>query len=114
VSLIAGLGAKEIVASSVGVLYNDDDSFGDDEGYNDEGGRYTTLHALMAADGITPLSAYCYLLFVLLYFPCLATIVAIKNETGGWRWAITAAVYTTVVAWVVSAAVNQIGLLLMA
>ncbi|MBQ2484962.1 MAG: ferrous iron transport protein B [Muribaculaceae bacterium] len=114
VSLVAGLGAKEIVASSVGVLYNDDDSFGDDEGYNDEGGRYTTLHALMAADGITPLSAYCYLLFVLLYFPCLATIVAIKNETGGWRWAITAAVYTTVVAWVVSAAVNQIGLLLMA
>ena len=109
VSLIAGLGAKEIVASTVGVLYNNDDSFGDDEGYNDEGGKYATMHRLMEADGITPLAAYCYLLFVLLYFPCLATIVAIKNETGSWRWALFAAVYTTAVAWVVSAAVFQFG-----
>ncbi|MBR5689703.1 MAG: ferrous iron transporter B, partial [Prevotella sp.] len=60
-------------------------------------------------DGITPLTAYCYLLFVLLYFPCIATIVAIKHETSSWRWAILAAVYTTIVAWVVSAAVYQIG-----
>ncbi|MCR4614267.1 MAG: ferrous iron transport protein B [Bacteroidaceae bacterium] len=86
VSLIAGLGAKEIVASTIGVL----------------GGL----------DGLTPLTAYCYLLFVLLYFPCIATIVAIKNETGSWRWAAVAAAYTTAVAWVVSAAVHQIGLLL--
>ena len=82
-SLIAGVGAKEIVASTIGVL----------------GGL----------DGISPLVGYCYLLFVLLYFPCIATIVAIKNETSSWRWAIFAAVYTTVVAWVVSAAVYQIG-----
>ncbi|MBR5440534.1 MAG: ferrous iron transporter B, partial [Prevotella sp.] len=60
-------------------------------------------------DGITPLTAYCYLLFVLLYFPCIATSVAIKYETSSWRWAILAAVYTTVVAWIVSAAVYQIG-----
>ena len=83
VSLIAGVGAKEIVASTIGVL----------------GGL----------DGITTLSAYCYLLFVLLYFPCLATIVAIKNETGSWRWAVFAAVYTTCIAWIVSAAVHQVG-----
>ena len=86
VSLIAGVGAKEIVASTIGVL----------------GG----------IDNITPLTAYCYLLFVLLYFPCIATIVAIKNETGSWRWALVAALYTTAVAWLVSAVVHQIGLLL--
>lgn len=83
VSLIAGVGAKEIVASTIGVL----------------GGL----------EQLTPLIAYSYLLFVLLYFPCIATIIAIKNETGSWRWAAFAAVYTTIIAWIVSAAVNQIG-----
>jgi ferrous iron transport protein B len=85
VSLIAGVGAKEIVASTIGVLYGDDDSLG----------------------GITPLTAYCFLLFVLLYFPCIATIVAIKHETGSWRWALFAAGYTTGLAWLVSAIVSQ-------
>ncbi|MBR4920616.1 MAG: ferrous iron transport protein B [Prevotella sp.] len=83
VSLIAGVGAKEIVASTVGVL----------------GGL----------EQLTPLIAYSYLLFVLLYFPCIATIIAIKNETGSWRWAGFAAVYTTIIAWIVSAIVYQIG-----
>ena len=86
VSLIAGVGAKEIVASTIGVL----------------GGL----------EGITPLVAYSYLLFVLLYFPCIATIAAIKNETASWRWAFIAAAYTTALAWVVSAAVTQVGQLL--
>ena len=85
VSLIAGVGAKEIVASTIGVL----------------GGL----------EQVTPLVGYCYLLFVLLYFPCIATIAAIKNETGSWRWACFSAVYTTVVAWMVSAVVYQVGML---
>lgn len=86
VSLIAGVGAKEIVASTIGVL----------------GGL----------ESITPLAAYSYLLFVLLYFPCVATLAAIKNETGTWRWAIISAVYTTCVAWLVSAVFYQVGMLL--
>ena len=112
VSLIAGLGAKEIVASTIGVLYNGDDSFADDDTYSDDQGKYDVIRQQMQADGLTPLSAYCYLLFVLLYFPCIATIVAIKNETGSWRWAAVAAAYTTCVAWAVSAAVYQIGMML--
>ena len=111
VSLIAGVGAKEIVASTMGVIYADDDSFGDDASYSDDGEEYTRLRAQMIKDGMTPLTAYCYLLFILLYFPCLATIVAIKNETESWRWAVFAATYTTLVAWVVSAVVYQIGCL---
>ena len=121
VSLLAGVGAKEIVASTVGVLYADDDSFADLESLSDvpeEQGtpstsesvdRFGRLQQLMAADGITPLVSYSYLLFILLYFPCIATIVAIKNESGSWRWAISAALYTTFVAWAVSALVYQIG-----
>lgn len=109
VSLIAGVGAKEIVASTMGVLYAGDDSFGDDETFSTEVDKYSRLQRQMAADGITPLTAYAYLLFILLYFPCLATIVAIKNETASWRWAFFAACYTTLVAWIVSVAVVQVG-----
>jgi ferrous iron transport protein B len=106
VGLVAGVGAKEIVASTMGVLYADDSSYA--EG-NDDTAKYAHLYKQMQADGITPLIAFCYLLFVLLYFPCIATIAAIKNESGSWRWALFTAAYTTVLAWVVSAAVYQVG-----
>jgi ferrous iron transport protein B len=89
VSLLAGVGAKEIVASTIGVLYTD--------------GNYN----------FSPLTAYSFLLFVLIYFPCIATIVAIRHESGSWRWACFAALYTTGLAWVVSALVYQIGNLLL-
>ena len=118
VSLLAGVGAKEIVASSIGVLYSgddeiddDDDDFSDATEFSDDSEKYTRLRQAMLRDGITPLSAYAYLIFILLYFPCIATIAAIKNETGSWHWALFAAGYTTVVAWIVSALVYQIGTL---
>ena len=121
VSLLAGVGAKEIVASSIGVLYagddeiddddDDDDDFSDATEFSDDSEKYTRLRQQMLRDGITPLSAYAYLIFILLYFPCIATIAAIKNETGSWHWALFAAGYTTVVAWIVSALVYQIGTL---
>ncbi|MBO7045904.1 MAG: ferrous iron transport protein B [Prevotella sp.] len=109
VSLLAGVGAKEIVASTIGVLYSGDDSFADDEEFSDDNEKYTHLRQLMFNEGITPLAAYAYLIFILLYFPCIATIAAIKNETGSWRWATFAALYTTIVAWIMSALIYQIG-----
>ncbi len=109
VSLLAGVGAKEIVASTIGVLYSGDDSFADDEEFSDDNEKYTHLRQLMFNEGITPLTAYAYLIFILLYFPCIATIAAIKNETGSWRWATFAALYTTIVAWIMSALIYQIG-----
>jgi len=113
VSLLAGVGAKEIVASTIGVLYSGDDSFADEDSFSDDNERYTHLRQLMLSEGITPLAAYAYLIFILLYFPCVATIAAIKNETGSWRWALFAACYTTVVAWIVSALVYQVGSLIL-
>ena len=122
VSLLAGVGAKEIVASSIGVLYSgddeidddddDDDEFSEDTEFSEDSEKYTRLRQAMLREGITPMAAYAYLIFILLYFPCVATIVAIKNETGSWRWALFAASYTTVVAWITSALVFQIGSLL--
>ena len=108
VSLIAGVGAKEIVASTMGVLYADDELVADDT-IEDQSERYTNLRQKMEANGITPLIAFAYLLFVLIYFPCIATIAAIKGETGQWKWALFAAGYTTLLAWVVSALFYQIG-----
>jgi ferrous iron transport protein B len=112
VSLIAGVGAKEIVASTMGVLYADDEEVADDKLEN-QGERYANLRQKMTADGITPLIAFAYLLFVLIYFPCIATIAAIKGETGSWKWALTAALYTTALAWIVSVLVYQIGRLIL-
>ena len=124
VSLIAGVGAKEIVASTIGVLYSSEEGGTDEAATNETAdapspsstvsthapsSKTSLLRQHMLADGITPLAAYCYLLFVLLYFPCLATIIAIKNETGSWRWAALTALYTTALAWVVSAVVYQVG-----
>ena len=104
VALMSGIGAKEIVASTMGVLYGDQT-----DDHSEGATKYDKMRSHMEADGLTPLTAFCFLLFTLLYFPCLATIVAIKNESGSWRWALFAAVYTTGLAWIVSAAVYQIG-----
>lgn len=124
VGLLAGVGAKEIVASTMGVLYSNDDSFKDDSNFSSESGKYVKLHELITQDvaqlhgisyekaqPVATLTAFCFLLFVLLYFPCIATIAAIKGETGSWGWALFAAGYTTALAWVVSAVVFQIGCL---
>ena len=93
VGLVSGIGAKEIVASTIGVLYGDENAIAND-------------------NSITSLTAFCFLLFVLLYFPCIATIAAIKGETGSWKWALFSALYTTALAWIVSALVYQLGSLI--
>lgn len=107
VSLVAGVGAKEIIASTMGVLYADDDNV------SNESEKYQILNKKMQADGITPLIAFSYLLFVLIYFPCIATIAAIKSETGSWKWPIFTMIYTTFLAWYVSACCYQIGSLIL-
>ena len=110
VGLISGIGAKEIIASTMGVLYTNDENITDEDAVAEGKDKYADLGTQMRKDGITPLTAYCFLLFVLIYFPCIATIAAIKSETGSWKWAGVAAIYTTLLAWLVSACVYQIGI----
>ena len=95
VGLLTGAGAKEIVVSTLGVLYVNDPE--------------VDAANLAERIPITPLVAFCYMLFVLTYFPCIATLVAIKQESGSWKWALFAAVYTTSLAWILTFAVYQIG-----
>lgn len=113
VSLIAGVGAKEIVASTMGVLYSASDDgnaapqgAGEEEEEEDE----ARLSRLIAAQsGLTPLSAFAFLVFILLYMPCLPACVAIKNESGGWKWAAFTIAYTTSLAWLCATLVFQVG-----
>lgn len=95
IGILSGVGAKELVVSTLGVLYADDEDAGSD--------------SLTGRLNITPLVAFGYMLFILIYFPCVATIAAIKQESGSWKWALFAAVYTTVLAWIVSFIVFQTG-----
>jgi len=101
VALVTGFVAKEIVVSTLGVLYAADDASEPD-----------ALKKALLASNFTPLSAFTMMVFVLLYLPCLATVAAIRRETRSMRWMIFSIVYTTSVAWVASFLVYQGGKLL--
>ena len=105
VSLLAGAAAKEVVASTMGVLYNSSDEELDEE---DDSLRISQL----VRNNMTPLSAASMLIFVLLYMPCISTIIAIKNESGKWKWAIFTVFYTIALAWVMSMLFFQIASLI--
>ena len=100
VGIVAGVGAKELVVSTLGVMYADDSSSViPSEVEESTSGAETRLQKALVRS-ITPAGALAYMVFILLYFPCIATFVAIKNESGGWKWAIITAVYTILLAWV--------------
>ena len=104
ISLLSGMAAKEIVVSTMGILYVGDET--------DEQGLQQRLLSEKKPDGtpmFTTLTVICFLLFTLIYFPCIATIAAIKNESGSWKWPLFTVFYTTTLAWLVSFLVYEIG-----
>ncbi len=107
VSLLSGMAAKEIVISTMGVLYSGDSQ-------NQESLQERLLSETYA-DGsyvFTPLTVISLLLFVLIYFPCVATVVAIKEEAHSWKWALFSLTYSTALAWLIGFIVYQVGNLL--
>jgi len=105
VSILTGFAAKEVVVSTLGVLFLSET--GDSNvnlvekirGQEDESGNKM----------FTPLIAFSFMLFILTYFPCIAVVAAIRRESGGWKWAIFVVLYTTTIAWLLSFSVYQIG-----
>ena len=112
VSLLAGVGAKEVVASTMAVVYatSSDEAELLEEDFESEEGESRISELIR--NNMTPLSAASMLLFILLYMPCVSTIVAIKNESGRWKWALFTMAYTIGLAWIVSTLFFQIGSLL--
>ena len=122
VGIIAGVGAKELVVSTLGVMYAEDEpivaanpEFEGMEAASASSGSSTVVEetrlqrALIRS--VSPAAALAYMVFILLYFPCIATFVAIKQESGSWKWAILTAVYTIAIAWIFSFITFRIALL---
>lgn len=105
VSLIAGSAAKEVVVSTLGVLYVGDD----DEAALSK--RLDTPSPLTGQQPFTPASALAFMVFVLLYFPCIATLAAIARETGSWKYSLFSICYNTALAWVMAWITLRIALL---
>ena len=103
VALVSGAAAKEIVVSTLGVLYSVEDA---------ENNNASLSQHLIKSGNYSRASALAMMIFVLLYFPCIATIAAIAQEAGGWRWALFSVVYNTLLAWVVALGAYHVGLLL--
>ena len=112
VGIVAGVGAKELVVSTLGVMYADEEPVAsavvDDPA--DVSGAETRLQRALVRS-VSPAAALAYMVFILLYFPCVATFVAIKHESRGWKWAIVTAVYTIALAWVAAFITYRIALL---
>lgn len=96
VSLIAGAAAKEVVVSTLGVLY-----VGDDDA-DALAKRLSTPSKITGVAPFTPASALAFLVFVLLYFPCIATLTAITRETGSWKYTAFSVIYNTALAWILA------------
>lgn len=96
IALITSIPAKELVVSTLGVLYSSDseDSIQQD---------------LRSSGDFTPRSAAAFMVFILLFFPCIATIAAIADETGSRKWALFSIIYNTAIAWIAGYIVYTIG-----
>lgn len=106
VGIVSGVGAKELMVASLGVLYNTPEEATEDE--TEKG-----LSVSMRNSGIGSAAALSYLVFALLYFPCIATITAIRNESGRWKYALFTSAYTTIVAYVMAFIVYRLALMWM-
>ncbi|MCD4792534.1 MAG: ferrous iron transport protein B [Bacteroidales bacterium] len=111
VSIVTGVAAKEIVVSTMGVLYGAEF---DEEGASDALKKAINEEVYPTGNHkgekiFTPLVSISFLIFVLTYFPCIAVIAAVRKESGSWKWALFMVVYTTGLAWVLSFAIYQIG-----
>jgi ferrous iron transport protein B len=99
IALITSIPAKELVVSTLGVLYSSDS-------------EESITEDLRNSGDFTPRSAAAFLVFILLFFPCIATVAAIAQETGSKKWALFSILYNTAVAWIAAFIVYTIGGLL--
>ena len=112
IGLLTGVVAKELVVSSLGVMYADDEAVAAAAAAGEDLSEDTALQSALVRNVQLP-AAVAFMIFVLLYFPCIATFVAIKNETGKWSWAAGICAYTIAVAWIVAFAGYHLTALLM-
>ncbi len=116
VSLITGAAAKEVVVSTMGVLFrsNHFHKNGNPESLGMQIQQATHQDGARVGQKLfTPLAGISYLLFILIYMPCVAVVATVNRESGSWKWALFLITYTTVLAWTLSFAVFQVGSLIL-
>ena len=109
VSILSGVAAKEVVISTIGILYQNDTKVVQ----NSLVEKIQTQVAPSGKKVFSPLIAFSFMLFILAYFPCIGVVAAIKRESGSWKWAAFIVIYTTSIAWLLSFSVFQIGSLIL-
>ncbi|MDY6033547.1 MAG: nucleoside recognition domain-containing protein, partial [Alloprevotella sp.] len=109
--ILSGIGAKELMVTTLAVLYTTE-SEAEAIGTDDEEAATRSLGTAMRRSGISWQSALSFLVFALLYFPCTATIAAIRSESGRWKYAIFTAVYTTALAYIMALLTYRIAMAL--
>jgi ferrous iron transport protein B len=115
IALVSGFAAKEIVVSTMGVLYQANKNAPPDESSSLQSRIREQVYTTGNRAGtpvFTPLTGFSFLIFVLFYLPCIAVITAVGRESGSWKWAAFVLFYTTAIAWMASFLVYQIGTLL--
>lgn len=105
ISIFTGVAAKEIVVSTMGVLYQSEESNTESLSEKLKNDKNTSLP-------LTPFSAYGFMIFVLIYFPCIATATAMIKEAGQKRWAFISIAYSVLMAWIFAFLINMIGKML--
>lgn len=115
VSILTGLAAKEVVVGTMSVLYHADSEV--------EDGERSLIHNIKKqtySEGprrgekvFTPVIAFSFIIFVLIYFPCVGVIAAIKRESGSWKWPLFAAFYTTMLAWIITFLIQKSALFIL-
>jgi ferrous iron transport protein B len=111
ISIITGLAAKEIVVSSMGVMFNiDPDANGGMSALAEKLKNQRAITGPRAGSLLfTPLVAFTFIIFILIYFPCIATVAAMKKETGSYKWPAFSMFYSTTAAWLLSFIIYQVG-----
>lgn len=107
VAAIAGVPAKEIVVSTLGVLYTDNEAAPEERLSQ----RLKAPDPISGKPDFTAPAAIAFLIFILLYCPCIATVTAISRETGSWKWGAFSIIYNTLIAWIVAFMAYRIALL---
>ena len=105
VSILSGLAAKEVVVSTLGVIFQADSNSGNKSLVS----KIQNQHDANGKTLFSPLVAFSFMLFILIYFPCIGVVAAIKRESGDWKWPAFIVLYTTGMAWLVSFIVYQTG-----
>jgi ferrous iron transport protein B len=106
VSILSGLAAKEVVVSTLGVIFQEDTTSGNSSLVE----KIQNQRNSSGKPLFSPLAAFSLMLFILTYFPCIGVVAAIRRESGNWKWPLFIVFYTTGMAWLLSFIVYQTGM----